>query len=79
MRRSIIWHAEFRRYLQWRGRSFQELVNSVTLAPGARGVGPDELMDVLADSGALPQGGPVVDEDSHSNRYDSLSRLRRTG
>jgi UDPglucose 6-dehydrogenase len=36
-------------------------------------------MDVLADPGALPKGGPVIDENSHSKRYDSLSRLRRTG
>ena len=36
-------------------------------------------MDVLADPGALSKGGPVIDENSHSNRYDSLSRLRRTG
>ena len=31
-------------------------------------------MDVFADAGALPQGGPVVDEDPHvGSRYDSLS------
>ena len=47
------------------GRSFHELVKIGHLA-GIRGrVGPDELMDVLADPGALPQGGPVVDENSH--------------
>jgi hypothetical protein len=41
-------------------------------------------MDVLADSGALPQGGSVVDEDAHAEqgtrgsiRYANVSCFKR--
>jgi hypothetical protein len=31
----------------------------------------NKLVDVLADAGSLPQGGPVVDEDAHDGRVQS--------
>src|SRR6185503_9640101 len=38
--------------------------------PVGRRVGPNQLVDVFADAGTLPQGRPVVDEDAHVSRYD---------
>ena len=60
------------------GTGYVGLVAGACLAEGGNdvvcgGIGLDEPVNVFADSGTLPQGRPVVDEDSHVNRYDNVS------
>ena len=38
-----------------------------------------QLVDVLADTGTLPQGGAVVDEDAHDGRVQSQATETQNG
>ena len=44
-----------------------------------RRVRTNQLMDVLAHAGSLPQGGPVVDEDAHDGRVQSQATETQKG
>jgi len=61
-----------------------------TILPGAReqqhlvvtvcsGVRANQLVDVLANAGSLPQRGPVVDEDAHNGRVQSQPTETQSG
>ena len=54
-----------RRSILPRTREEQDLVGI------SRRVSARQLMNVLTDTGALPQGGPVIDEDAHDGRVQS--------
>ena len=38
-----------------------------------------QLVNVLADTGTLPQGGPVIDEDAHDGRVQSQATETQNG
>lgn len=38
-----------------------------------------QLVNVLSDTGTLPQGGPVIDEDAHDGRVQSQAAETQNG
>ena len=45
----------------------------------SRRISARQLVNVLADTGTLPQGGPVIDEDAHDGRVQSQATETQNG
>ena len=45
----------------------------------SRCISARQLVNVLADTGTLPQGGPVIDEDAHDGRVQSQAAETQNG
>lgn len=54
-----------------RGSIFPGAGEEEDLVTISRCIGARQLVNVLADTGTLPQGGPVIDEDAHDGRVQS--------